>query len=453
MKTELQLLEQINQCDEIIVYGAGLVAHTLISYLYKSELRIKVFCVLVSDKEGNPEHILGVPVCIASELPESEKDKKVIVATLDNHHKSIENYLTLNGMHNIEYISNIAYAQMRRTISDYDVDVYDYVKRMQKNMQKSMAEQHKKMAELHKKLDKIESCIRCQVSNYDECLSEKEYPNSLLDWYFRHTGEILDLRKPHKYTEKIQWLKLYDNSLLKTQLTDKYAVRDWIKEKIDEEYLVPLLGVWKSFDEIDFKQLPEKFVLKCNHGCGYNLIVRDKTSLNLPIAKRNFDRWMKENFAMIGGLQLQYDGITPVIIAEEYLENGNQDLYDYKVWCFNGKAYYIMFLADRKNELKMAFYDSKWNKVNISYDHPIYEEEVERPERLEELLSLAETLAQGFYHVRVDFYILNDGSIKFGEMTFSSASGGMRWNPPEINDYFGELLRIPELETGNGQVI
>jgi hypothetical protein len=447
MITNIDALSEICSLNkEIIIYGAGLVAHTLISYIYKKELKIKIFCILVSSMEGNPEHILGIPVCVASELPESEKNKKVIVATLVNNHKPIGNLLRRNEINNVEYMSNIAYAQMRRTVSDYGADVYDYVKRMQKNTQKGIDE-------LYKKLNKIESCIRYHVSNYDECLSEEEYPDSLIEWYFRLTGEILDLNNPYKYTEKIQWLKLNDNSRLKAELTDKYAVRNWVEEKIGKEYLITLLGVWESFDEIDFKQLPKKFILKCNHGCGYNLIVKDKTYLNLPAEKRKFDMWMKENFAMIGGLQLQYDGITPVIIAEEYLENGNQDLYDYKVWCFNGKAYYIMFLADRKTELKMAFYDCKWNKVNISYDHPIYEKEVERPKQLERLLSLAETLSQGFCHVRVDFYILNDGNIKFGEMTFSPASGGMRWNPPEINDYFGELLRIPGLEVGNGEVI
>ena len=436
------LLEMCSINSEIIIYGAGLVAHTLINYVYKRDFKINIFCILVSVKEGNPEHILGIPVCLASELPESESDKKVIVATFENNHKSIGNYLMANKIYNIEYISNIVYAQMRRIDSDYDVDVYDCVKRMQKGIDG-----------LYKKINEIESCIKYHVSNYDESLGEEEYPNSLQEWYFRHTGEMLNLKKPYKYTEKIQWLKLNDNSILKTRLTDKYTVRDWVKEKIGEKYLIPLLGTWKSFNEIDFKQLPQKFVLKCNHGCGYNLIVRDKSCLNMQMAKRKFDRWMKENFAMIGGLQLQYDGIAPLIIAEEYLENGNEDLFDYKVWCFNGKAYYIMFLADRKTKLKMAFYDCKWNKVNISYDHPVYEKEVKRPKQLDKLVSLAETLAKGFYHVRVDFYILNDGSIRFGEMTFSSASGGMHWNPPEANDYFGGLLRIPCLEATNEEII
>lgn len=270
------------------------------------------------------------------------------------------------------------------------------------------------------------------------------YEKELCKWYMRATGKTLDLTNPQTYNEKIQWLKLYDSTPLKTRLADKYLVRDYVKEKIGEEYLIPLLGVWDSFDEIDFDTLPNSFVLKANHGSGWNIIVKDKTDFDKADAKRKFDAWMNTNFAFVSGFELHYYNIEPKIIAEQYLENGNDDLYDYKVFCFDGKVESVMFLSERKIGLKMAFYDKEWNKLPFVYSYPRNEAEVHRPENLEHILELAEKLSQGFAHVRVDFYVLNDGSTKFGEMTFTSASGVCEWNPPEQDRIYGELIKLPE---------
>ena len=278
---------------------------------------------------------------------------------------------------------------------------------------------------------------------YYSTLPPEKYPEELKLWYKRVTKEDLDLDNPKTYNEKIQWLKLYDSTPLKTRLADKYLVRDWVKEKIGEEYLIPLLGVWDSFDEIDFDKLPEQFVLKANHGSGWNIIVKDKATFDKEEARKKFDVWMHTNFAFRAGLELQYLNIPPKIIAEEYLKNNNDDLYDYKVFCFNGKAESIMFLSDRKQELKMSFYDLQWNKLPFVYSHPQNPNEVPKPKNLELMINLAEKLAEGFPHVRVDFYVLNDGSIKFGEMTFTSASGNCKWNIPEQNRVYGELIKLP----------
>lgn len=270
------------------------------------------------------------------------------------------------------------------------------------------------------------------------------YRSELCEWYERIMGEKLNLKSPQTYNEKIQWLKLYDSTPLKTQLADKYLVRDYVKEKIGEEYLIPLLGVYDSFDEIDFDALPNSFVLKANHGCGWNIIVKDKNSFDKVDAKQKFDAWMNTNFAFSNGFELHYYNIKPKIIAEEYLENGNDDLYDYKVFCFDGKAESVMFLSERKIGLKMAFYDKEWHKLPFVYSYPRNEDEICRPNNLEHILGLAEKLSHGFAHVRVDFYVLNDGRIKFGEMTFTSASGISKWNPPEQDRIYGELIKLPK---------
>lgn len=136
--------------------------------------------------------------------------------------------------------------------------------------------------------------------------------------------------------------------------------------------------------------------------------------------------------------------IAPKIIAEEYLENENQDLYDYKVFCFNGKAESIAFLSERAKELKMSFYDLEWNRLPFGAGHPIHEEPIPKPENLKLMIQLAEQLAEGFPLVRVDFYALTNGAVKFGEMTFTPASGSAIWNPPHQDLVYGELLRLPE---------
>ena len=279
---------------------------------------------------------------------------------------------------------------------------------------------------------------------YFRLLSPQNYRDGLGKWYKFHTKESLDLEHPRTFNEKIQWMKLYDSTPVKTQLTDKYLVRSWIREKLGGEYLIPLLGVWESFDEIDFQKLPDRFVLKANHGSGCNLVVEDKDSLDISAARDKFRYWMGRNFAFANGLELHYANITPKIIAEEYLENQKNDLYDYKVYCFGGRAECIAFMSGRRQDLKMTFYDLQWNRLSIMHGYPMHEDDVPRPQKLDLLIRLAEHLAEGFAFVRVDFYMLNDGRIKFGEMTFTPTSGRVEWYPPHQDLVFGDLIRLPE---------
>ena len=270
----------------------------------------------------------------------------------------------------------------------------------------------------------------------------------LKDWYNRVTGDVLDLDNPRTFDEKIQWSKLYDSTPIKTRLADKYLVRDWVAEKIGDKYLIPLLGVYDSFDEIDFEKLPKQFVIKCNHGCAYNIIVKDKSKLDLADVKAKLDKWMNENFAFSYGCELHYRDIKPKIIIEQFIENKKSggDLYDYKFWCFGGKVYYIQFLSERNIDgLKMAFYNKNWEKQHFVYSHPLDKKNIEKPSNLDEMIELAERLSKDFNHVRVDFYRLDDGTIYFGEMTFTSASGTCKWNDEKINRYFGKLFKLPKL--------
>jgi hypothetical protein len=269
------------------------------------------------------------------------------------------------------------------------------------------------------------------------------YITELKKWFLASTGEELDLKEPKTFNQKIQWLKVYDSTPEKTLLADKYLVRGWIEKTIGAQYLVPLLGVWDNFDDIDFSKLPTKFALKCNHGSHWNIIVNDIKSFDKEKAKKKFDYWMSLNYAFIEGFEMHYKDIPPKIIAEEYMENSNGEMYDYKFFCFSGKVKYIQFLAERTNGLKMAYFDTNWVKQPFVNNHPMIKEHIPKPDNLREMIEIAEKLAERFSFVRVDLYRLNDGKILFGEMTFTPASGTQNWIPSSTNNMLGNLLKLP----------
>ena len=281
------------------------------------------------------------------------------------------------------------------------------------------------------------------VRDYDyyKNISASRYRRELMLWYEDKTGHTFNLRNPRSYNEKIQWLKLYDNSPLKTRLADKFLVREWVKGKIGEEYLIPLLGVWESFDQVDFAKLPDKFVLKANHGSGWNIRVTDKRSFNVSDARNKFHKWMNTDFAFVAGFELHYKGIRPRIIAEQYLGNG--DLPDYKVMCFNGRPHYIWVDSERYSDHKRDVFDLEWNLQPFTIHHPNSETAPERPQNLSLMIKLAEILCEGFAHVRVDFYEM-DGKLYFGEMTFTSESGIGKFSSEEYDLLLGNLIRLPK---------
>jgi hypothetical protein len=277
------------------------------------------------------------------------------------------------------------------------------------------------------------------------CASPEKYPELLTDWYHESTNSRLNLNHPRTFNEKIQWLKLFDTNPLKTILSDKHLVRHWINEKIGGEHLIPLLGVWDNFDDINFDNLPNRFVLKANHGCGWNVIVKDKSKFSKEDAKQKFNIWMNLNFAYCSGLELQYRDIEPKIIAEQYLEDESGGLADYKFYCFGGRPYCVEYFINRfgKGGYKAIMYDLEWNPTGWTLDAnhepgPV----TKKPERFDEMVQLVSKLCIGFHHVRVDFYLVND-NIYFGEMTFTSCSGLEQFEPEEWNLKLGEMIKLP----------
>lgn len=267
-------------------------------------------------------------------------------------------------------------------------------------------------------------------------------PQILKKWFQKNVGYELDLDHPQTFNAKIQWLKLYDATPVKTMLSDKEAVRAYISEKIGEEYLIPILGVWDSLDDIDFSVFPDKFVLKTNHGSGFNMIIKDKTKFDQKKASRQFKKWLHINYAFFSGYEMHYEQIKPRIIAEQYMENDGE-LLDYKFVCFHGEVKYVWVDWGRYSIHKRNIYDCEWKLQDYSLGYTNDTNVINKqPKNLKKMIELAEILSKDFCHARVDFYEIND-KIYFGEITFTSGSGLDRFCPVEIDQMWGEQMILP----------
>ena len=261
------------------------------------------------------------------------------------------------------------------------------------------------------------------------------------------TGKKLDLKNPRSFNEKIQWYKLYyKNPLLKT-LVDKYNVREFVKSKIGEKYLINLIGVYNNPNEIDFEKLPEKFVVKCVHGSGYNICVKDKSILNIEQTKNTLSKWQRRNF-YAKGKEWAYKGIKPLIIVESFLEEINKEVInDYKFFCFDGKIKFIQVDLERKIKNYRCYFDTNWEKLNFNTKGKTqYEGTIEKPSQLEKMIQVVEKLACDFPFVRVDFYSISEG-IFFGELTFYPGNGTVEFIPDEMNFIIGDYFKLPQLST------
>ena len=264
--------------------------------------------------------------------------------------------------------------------------------------------------------------------------------------YEQLTHRTLDKRKLDAYTEKMQYSKIYEADGLKTRLTDKYLVKEWVKEKIGGEYVVPLLGVYKNADEIDFDKLPEKFVLKANHGSGMNYIVKDKGREDLPLLREELRKCLEYHY-MDSSFELQYREIQPRIIAEKYIEEFQKESYDYKFFCFDGKVRMIMIVKSIGQEAAArCFYDADFHFVPCELNDgvPMPEVPFKKPASLEKMLDIAERLSEGMEQVRVDLYAPGE-NIYFGEMTFTSWGGNVNITPAEIDYQLGSYWRLGDI--------
>ena len=260
----------------------------------------------------------------------------------------------------------------------------------------------------------------------------------------RVTGKNLNLKNPKTFNEKIQWLKLYDRNPLYTKLVDKYAVRDYIKEKLGEEYLIPLVGgPWDSVKEIDFSSLPDQFVLKCTHDSGSVIICRDKSSFDIDAAKEKLKRAMKINIYWFQR-EWAYKNVKPRIIAEKYMvDESGYDLKDYKIYNFDGEPQIIQVDFDRfTDHHRHNYYTTEWEYIDAQILCPSDPSvQIDPPERYSEMLEVARQLSAGFPHVRTDFYYVQ-GKIYFGELTFYSNNGMAKFTPETFGYKMGNYIKL-----------
>lgn len=258
-------------------------------------------------------------------------------------------------------------------------------------------------------------------------------------------GKKLNLRNPQTYNEKLNWLKLYDHNPLYTTLVDKYAVKDWVAKRIGEQYVIPTIGVWNSFDEIDFDRLPNSFVLKTTHGGGSVgvVICKDKSTFDLTHARTRIEHSMQ-----ISGYDVlrewPYKNVVRRIIAEPYLEDQETgELSDYKFFCFDGTVKALFVGTERGNgDVKFDFFDENYNHLDLVQRHPMSTHPRPKPKMFDLMKEIASRLSTGIPHVRVDLYECN-GSVYFGELTFFHHGGVVPFHPESWDYTFGSWIRLP----------
>lgn len=264
------------------------------------------------------------------------------------------------------------------------------------------------------------------------------------------TGRTLDLENPQRYSEKLQWYKLHYRHSLMTQCADKYGVREYVDSKGLKSILNRLYAVYSTTDEININSLPQKFVMKTTNGSGTNIFCTDKKQFNLNSAKRNLNKWMnRDTFSL--GREWSYKGVTPRIVVEQYLEDeGNpyNGINDYKFICFNGEPKYIVLDVDRYFDHKRNIYDIDWNFIDVNTDHQNFGDCVPKPEKLDEMVSVAQTLAEDFPCVRVDLYLVK-GKVYFGELTFYPWTGYVSFSPDDFDLILGSKFKLPLTELSN----
>lgn len=288
-----------------------------------------------------------------------------------------------------------------------------------------------------KALLRIMSCILRGGINMDKVYLKTAYKLRI------HSN--LSFKKIETFNEKMQWLKIYDRDPQYTDLVDKYEVRKYIAAKIGEEYLIPLIGVYDSFEQIDFENLPNSFVIKCTHDSGGVFICKNKNTIDRKLLKRKIRQRMRKNYYW-GVREWPYKNIKPRIIIEKYMvDESGFELKDYKLMCFNQEVKCSFVCNDResKDGLKVTFYDRDWNIMPFERHYPKNMHPIAEPNNYEKMIELAEELSKNICFLRVDFYEINS-RIYFGELTFFPGSGFEEFSPEKYDLLLGSWLKLPE---------
>jgi len=280
------------------------------------------------------------------------------------------------------------------------------------------------------------------LNHWGHILSDQQF---LKCQYYLHMGKKLQLDNPQTYNEKLQWLKLYDRKPEYTTMVDKYAAKEYVKRIIGEEYIIPTIGVWDKFDDINFVKLPQQFVLKTTHGGGNTGVVvcKDKETFDIAKAKRKLEKSMHTN--IYNSLrEWPYKNVKRRIIAEQYIEDKTVgELADYKFFCFDGEVKALFVGTERgTGDVKFDYYDADYNHLDLIQYHPMSKHPLPKPQNFELMKELAAKLSRGIPHVRVDLYECN-GRVYFGELTFYHHGGIVPFHPESWDYEFGSWIILP----------
>lgn len=260
--------------------------------------------------------------------------------------------------------------------------------------------------------------------------------------YKKYYGRKPNLKCPKLLSEKIAYLKLYDHNPNYSNIVDKISMKEYVSKIVGSEYVVPLLGVWKDWCEIDFNQLPNSFVLKANADSGSVFAIKDKLNFNKEYVEQRLTYSLKHNY-YYNSREWPYKKVKRKILAESFLfdENNQDALVDYKFFCFNGKPKIMYIGKDRGNHPTSDWFDMNFNKVNMSSVDPNSNEEISKPIQFDEMMKISEKLSSGIPLLRVDFYIVNN-KCYVGELTFYHNAGFFKFKPQTVDEMLGDMLDL-----------
>lgn len=272
-------------------------------------------------------------------------------------------------------------------------------------------------------------------------LNDEKYLRKLFE---ARIGKKLDLNAPKTFNEKLQWLKLYDRKPEYATMVDKFEVKRYVSSRIGEEYIIPTLGVWEKYEDIEFESLPKQFVLKCTHDSGGVVICRDKNRFDYLKAKEMLDKHIKRDYYMVWR-EWPYKNVKPRIIAEQFMKDGeNNFLPVYKFMCFHGEPRIIQTIQnDKQPNESIDYFDTEWNLLELRQNYPNSDQPLPKPEKLEKMCQLAKELSKDHAFLRVDFYVIN-GMIKFSEFTFYSDAGFSNFIPESWDNVLGDWIDLPQ---------
>lgn len=281
-----------------------------------------------------------------------------------------------------------------------------------------------------------------RIPTLSDSLSDRVY---LKCFYRAAIGEKLNLDMPQTYNEKLQWLKLHDRNPAYIDMVDKYSAKEFVAKKIGEKYIIKTYGVWDSFEDIDFRLLPNSFVLKCTHDSAGYVICKNKAEFDLEAARTKITKCLKRNFYYVAR-EWPYKNIKPRVLAEEYMEDHMlHELRDYKIFTFNGVPKIMHLVSNRQDstdETYGDYFDMDYNHLDLTTGHPNAPICPNMPNNFEKMKEFATILAEGTSHLRVDFYEV-DGNLYFGELTFYPYAGITSFNKKKWDKILGSWVALP----------